>query len=94
MSLNRLSSIVRIGALAAGGTLAAGYAAFWTEGASSKPRIVFQPDAATPSREEQFQSLAKGTQGNPFDVLIIGGGATGTGCAVDATTRYRRTVSL
>lgn len=40
-----------------------------------------------PSREEQWAKLAKGTAQNPYDVLIIGGGATGAGCAVDAATR-------
>ena len=40
-----------------------------------------------PSRAEQLRKLANGTAQNPFDVLIIGGGATGTGCALDAVTR-------
>ena len=40
-----------------------------------------------PSRKEQLQKLASGSEHNPFDVLIIGGGATGTGCALDAVTR-------
>ncbi len=40
-----------------------------------------------PSRQQQLQHLANGTADNPFDLLIIGGGATGTGCAVDAATR-------
>lgn len=40
-----------------------------------------------PSREEQVEALKKGTAENPYDMLIIGGGATGTGCAVDAATR-------
>lgn len=40
-----------------------------------------------PSRREQLQKLSQGTVSNPYDVLIIGGGATGTGCAVDAATR-------
>ena len=40
-----------------------------------------------PSRAEQLSKLQQGTLQNPFDVLVIGGGATGTGCAVDATTR-------
>ena len=43
--------------------------------------------AQTPSRAEQLAKLQQGTLQNPFDVLVIGGGATGTGCAVDATTR-------
>ena len=40
-----------------------------------------------PSRKEQLQKLASGNEHNPFDVLVIGGGATGTGCALDAVTR-------
>ena len=40
-----------------------------------------------PSRKEQLRKLADGSEHNPFDVLIIGGGATGTGCALDAVTR-------
>ena len=40
-----------------------------------------------PSRADQLAKLAHGTESDPFDVLIIGGGATGTGCAVDAITR-------
>lgn len=40
-----------------------------------------------PSRKDQLQKLADGSEHNPFDVLVIGGGATGTGCALDAVTR-------
>lgn len=40
-----------------------------------------------PPRTQQLESLKKGTKSNPFDILIIGGGATGTGCALDAATR-------
>lgn len=45
-----------------------------------------------PSRQQQVQRLAASKpyrqQQNPFDVLIIGGGATGAGIAVDAATRW------
>ncbi|KAI8428252.1 hypothetical protein MSG28_002472 [Choristoneura fumiferana] len=41
-----------------------------------------------PSRAEQVASLQAG---HIYDVLIIGGGATGVGCALDATTRGLRT---
>ncbi|CAH0405102.1 unnamed protein product [Chilo suppressalis] len=41
-----------------------------------------------PSRAEQVANLQAGHQ---YDVLIIGGGATGAGCALDATTRGLRT---
>lgn len=43
--------------------------------------------AQMPSRNDQLSKMKQGTEANPFDVLVIGGGATGTGCAVDATTR-------
>lgn len=36
-----------------------------------------------PTRSEQIRSL----QNDSFDILIIGGGATGTGCALDAVSR-------
>lgn len=36
-----------------------------------------------PPRSTQIQSL----QSENFDVLIIGGGATGAGCAIDSVTR-------
>jgi len=41
-----------------------------------------------PPRDEQIKSLQSGTE---FDVLIIGGGATGAGCALDAVTRGLKT---
>lgn len=41
-----------------------------------------------PSRQEQLATL----QNTPeFDVLIVGGGATGSGCALDAVTRNLKT---
>lgn len=42
------------------------------------------PNVKLPSREDLLSKLSKTDQ---FDVLVIGGGATGTGCAVDAATR-------
>ena len=37
-----------------------------------------------PPREDQIKSLQTEDE---FDVLIIGGGATGAGCALDSVTR-------
>lgn len=51
------------------------------------PRVVPFLDQV-PSRQEQLKSLSEATASKPYDVLIIGGGATGTGCAVDAATRW------
>ncbi|PAA77862.1 hypothetical protein BOX15_Mlig010624g3, partial [Macrostomum lignano] len=47
-------------------------------------------DAPLKSREEQLASLAN-QNGPEFDVLIIGGGATGCGCALDAVSRGLKT---
>lgn len=41
-----------------------------------------------PPRSEQLQRLQSDEE---FDVLIIGGGATGAGCALDSTTRGLKT---
>jgi glycerol-3-phosphate dehydrogenase len=37
-----------------------------------------------PSREAQLLTLQNTSE---FDILVIGGGATGCGCALDAVTR-------
>lgn len=37
-----------------------------------------------PSRAEQLAALQTAQE---FDVLVVGGGATGVGCALDAATR-------
>ncbi|EDO17886.1 hypothetical protein Kpol_1043p77 [Vanderwaltozyma polyspora DSM 70294] len=50
----------------------------------SKPSPVDTTDVRLPSRTDLLSKLKKTYQ---FDVLIIGGGATGTGCAIDAATR-------
>lgn len=39
------------------------------------------------SREKHIEALASQSRSQPFDILIIGGGATGAGCALDAASR-------
>ncbi|CDF91935.1 ZYBA0S16-00408g1_1 [Zygosaccharomyces bailii CLIB 213] len=46
--------------------------------------IVQKPNVTLPTREELLSKLQKTDQ---FDLLVIGGGASGTGCALDAATR-------
>lgn len=41
---------------------------------------------ALPTREEQLSALRNTEE---FDVLVVGGGATGSGCALDAVTRSK-----
>lgn len=43
-----------------------------------------------PSRQVQLDAL-KNTE--EFDVLVVGGGATGAGCALDAVTRSKLAVN-
>lgn len=57
------------------------------DGLRRKGPPVFDPNAEVATRAAQLEALQAGTADNPFDVLIIGGGATGTGCAVDAVSR-------
>ncbi|KAG8223168.1 hypothetical protein J437_LFUL000334 [Ladona fulva] len=55
------------------------------EAAVDKKRV--RPTRHLPTRAEQLQSLKK----DSFDILIVGGGATGSGCALDAVTRGLKT---
>ncbi|XP_039765040.1 glycerol-3-phosphate dehydrogenase, mitochondrial isoform X1 [Pararge aegeria] len=81
-----------------GGAGVAGAAiAGWALYADDKPQWYNGPTVAAkterkkrplPSRTEQVNMLQAG---HTYDVLIIGGGATGAGCALDATTRGLRT---
>ncbi|XP_058762178.1 glycerol-3-phosphate dehydrogenase SDP6, mitochondrial-like isoform X2 [Vicia villosa] len=45
------------------------------------------PDVVVPSRESHQSTLMAASKANPLDVLVIGGGATGAGAALDAVTR-------
>lgn len=54
--------------------------------AEAEPNIPFAKEL--PSRQAQLSALRSTEE---FDVLIIGGGATGAGCALDAVTRNLKT---
>lgn len=62
-----------------------------TEANAKDPKAMWIP----PPRQELLQKLKENSdsalESNVFDVLIIGGGATGTGCALDAATRGLKT---
>ncbi|XP_047180704.1 glycerol-3-phosphate dehydrogenase SDP6, mitochondrial-like isoform X1 [Vigna umbellata] len=51
---------------------------------------IHDPFAAVPSRELQRSALIGAGAASPLDVLVIGGGATGSGVALDAVTRGLR----
>lgn len=51
---------------------------------------IHDPAAVLPSREVQKSSLIGTSSVKPLDILVIGGGATGSGVALDAATRGLR----
>ncbi|KAG2241435.1 hypothetical protein Bca52824_096582 [Brassica carinata] len=53
-------------------------------------RRIGDPNASVPSRSAQESVLIGASASNPLDVLVIGGGATGSGVALDAATRGLR----
>lgn len=79
--------------LAVGGAAAVGGAGYLI----AKPQLSFggsqpveiQPSFAevVPSRSQQLAKLRASSAEKPFDLLIVGGGSTGAGTAIDACTR-------
>uniref|UniRef100_A0A5B7B378 Glycerol-3-phosphate dehydrogenase n=1 Tax=Davidia involucrata TaxID=16924 RepID=A0A5B7B378_DAVIN len=53
-------------------------------------RKIADPSAIVPSRAVQESALIGASSDNPLDILVIGGGATGSGVALDAATRGLR----
>ncbi|GMI78791.1 SUGAR-DEPENDENT 6 [Hibiscus trionum] len=53
-------------------------------------RTISDPSAVIPSRAAQESALIGAKSSNPLDILVVGGGATGCGVALDATTRGLR----
>ena len=51
------------------------------------PRSLADLADRAPPRKEQLAALSSSSAARPFDILVIGGGATGTGVALDAATR-------
>lgn len=72
-------------AAGAGAIVAAG--AWYLSSGAKQPEGVIDYTLTVAPRSEQVAKLSEGTNSDPFDVLIIGGGATGAGCALDAATR-------
>ncbi|KAI8813018.1 FAD dependent oxidoreductase-domain-containing protein [Cladochytrium replicatum] len=58
-----------------------------TEASAASADAQFLGGTDPPSRKQLIERLKASTEENPFDLLVIGAGATGAGCAVDAATR-------
>ncbi|RWR91579.1 glycerol-3-phosphate dehydrogenase SDP6, mitochondrial-like protein [Cinnamomum micranthum f. kanehirae] len=56
----------------------------------SARRKIADPNAVVPSRAVQESALMGSSAVNPLDILVIGGGATGCGVALDAASRGLR----
>lgn len=53
-------------------------------------RRIIDANSVIPSRAVQESALIAASSSNPLDILVIGGGATGSGVALDAVTRGLR----
>lgn len=53
-------------------------------------RKINDPSAVVPSRAVHESALVGSSSANPLDILVVGGGATGCGVALDAATRGLR----
>jgi hypothetical protein len=63
--------------------------------ATSPQSVTPQRSSTVPTRSAQISTLLDASRNKTeFDVLIIGGGATGAGAALDATTRGLSTVLI
>ncbi|KAG0711285.1 Glycerol-3-phosphate dehydrogenase, mitochondrial [Chionoecetes opilio] len=95
---SRTRSVARLVGVGAGlvgvGALAASY--FYDDDQHTKRQYIrvaaaenlnVRPTKPLPTRDQQLKSLTS----EYFDVLIIGGGATGSGCALDAASRGLKT---
>ncbi|XP_062563725.1 glycerol-3-phosphate dehydrogenase, mitochondrial isoform X2 [Armigeres subalbatus] len=89
------SRLRKFGVTAAGVALGAALSTYALKSSDISPHHVQMEEMqrirrkrTLPSRAEQVKALQSGEE---FDVLIIGGGATGAGCALDAVTRGLKT---
>jgi glycerol-3-phosphate dehydrogenase len=91
--LRRIGAIITFaGATLAATATAASAQSYGGDGAALEAarRRIADPTAAVPRRSVQEAALAGTSPVNPLDVLVIGGGATGCGVALDAATRGLR----
>ncbi|XP_055637903.1 glycerol-3-phosphate dehydrogenase, mitochondrial isoform X2 [Toxorhynchites rutilus septentrionalis] len=89
------SRLKKIGITAAGVAIGAALSTYALRSSDISPHHVQMEEMqrirrkrTLPARADQVKSLQSGEE---FDVLIIGGGATGAGCALDAVTRGLKT---
>ncbi|KAG7670407.1 hypothetical protein Ndes2526A_g00159 [Nannochloris sp. 'desiccata'] len=83
-----------LGLSVAGGFAVAGTDLIYTPAQARQGPVVSNP-TELPSRQDQLRRLSHASSpASPYDLLIIGGGATGTGIALDAATRGLKTAMV
>ncbi|KAL5569390.1 hypothetical protein UlMin_025965 [Ulmus minor] len=93
--LRRLGAVAAI-ATASGGAMLFNQSSFSVNDRGGGPALaavrqkIADPFAVVPSREVQEAALIGASSANPLDILVVGGGATGCGAALDAVTRGLR----
>lgn len=93
--LRRLGAAAAIAA-ASGGALLLNQPSFSVSDSGGVPALsavrqkIADPNAVVPPRSVQESALIGASSANPLDILVIGGGATGSGVAIDAVTRGLR----
>ncbi|CAI6004842.1 unnamed protein product [Closterium sp. NIES-64] len=78
------SKVVLFGGAGAAAALAA---YIHSTGHADPPKNLPKLADEVPSRQVQMSALAGSSSARPFDILVIGGGATGAGVALDAAAR-------
>lgn len=89
-SLRQAAAIVAAGSLGIAGVYNGTALGSEKNDLESVRRRIQLSDGVVPSRDVQESALKGSSSSSPFDILIIGGGATGCGVALDAATRGLR----
>ncbi|CAI5518203.1 unnamed protein product [Closterium sp. Naga37s-1] len=88
MSIRTTSRLFSRVVLFGGAGAAAALAAYiHSTGHADPPKNLPKLADEVPSRQVQMSALAGSSSARPFDILVIGGGATGAGVALDAAAR-------
>lgn len=94
--LSKLAVAVAVVATAAGGSIILQHSLSSNDRGTSDQALesyrskINDPTAVVPRRSVQESALIGASSLNPLDILVIGGGATGCGVALDAVTRGLR----
>uniref|UniRef100_A0A0D6R1U5 Glycerol-3-phosphate dehydrogenase n=1 Tax=Araucaria cunninghamii TaxID=56994 RepID=A0A0D6R1U5_ARACU len=90
LGLREAAAFVAAGSLGIAGVYGGSAVGREKNGLEAVQRRIQLNDGVVPSREVQESALKGSSPSSPLDMLVIGGGATGCGVALDAATRGLR----